>query len=892
MKNKVHRNICEYFLRFIACLFVAFLCWSEVSAKDTPSQMPTGPEFTSSIGMKLVRIEPARFQMGQLKTPLPSEILPLYRGRGRMDFLRDGDFDEKPVHPVTISKPYYIGVSEVTNFQYELFDHRHRVLRGKDGVSRDDDEPVVYVSWYEAQAFCDWLSDQEGLSYRLPTEAEWEYACRAGTTTNYYAGDILPQTLCKNQRAAGRPEPVPTHVGKTPPNNYGICDMHGNVEEWCHDWYGPYQSGLQTDPVGPVAGDFKVTRGGSHGTPVYYLRSANRTGALADDRNPIIGFRVVLGESPDTKPAPMPLSPQNQRNVVKRSSAEVRKGQDPEKPYFSGPRRYVNIPNGTSGPVFAAHNHDPAIVECPNGDLLAVWYTCAAESDRELAQAASRLRWGYDQWEQASPFWDAPDRNDHAPALWADEKGNLYHFSGLAFAGGHYWSAMIMRTSSDSGATWSAARIIVPEYARGGRMPSEPVIRLHDGSIALAVDDRGSGLWMSCDQGLTWTNPPGSIHGIHAGVVQLKDGRLLALGRGNGGMMPQSISYDLGQTYTYSESEFPGIGGGQRLVLMRLREGLIMLAAFADTGIMITDASGSQREVYGLYTAVSTDEGRTWPYRRLVSDDGSGRAVECTDGGLFIMSGRNAEYRGYLAGCQSADGLIHVISSRVHYSFNLKWLMTPPPELRYPPVPVQSVVETFSGPESFDNDGWADYHSYQGEFTKDGKFRIVSLAHHNGINRIVGKGSLEATAKIDNICFYPRGDRVSEGLVILIRDSRARSMSFAVRDNGIDLDYSDNEPGPGAKDARQDPAGRGPEFEPVRYSTPPKSATIRLVYDEPQKHIRVLYGLDGKEPLEEHPRSKAGIIFARALSECTATFILMSNGSIDVDHFEIKAVSP
>jgi hypothetical protein len=129
-------------------------------------------------------------------------------------------------------------------------------------------------------------------------------------------------------------------------------------------------------------------------------------------------------------------------------------------------------------------------------------------------------------------------------------------------------------------------------------------------------------------------------------------------------------------------------------------------------------------------------------------------------------------------------------------------------------------------------------------------------------------------------------------LVILIRDSRARSMSFAVRDNGIDLDYSDNEPGPRAKDVRQDPAGRGPEFEPVRYSTPPKSATIRLVYDEPKKHIRVLYGLDGKEPLEEHPRSKAGIIFARPLSECTATFILMSNGSIDVDHFEIKAVSP
>ncbi|MHC4865725.1 MAG: formylglycine-generating enzyme family protein, partial [Planctomycetota bacterium] len=141
--------------------------------------------------MKLVRIEPGSFRMGQIDKPLPAEILPTFRGRGKFDLLDVGDFDEASLHEVTITKPFYMAVFEVTNFQYELFDPEHKQSRGKNNSSQEDDEAVVFVNWYQAQAFCKWLSDQEGLSYRLPTEAEWEYACRAGTTTNYYAGDIL-----------------------------------------------------------------------------------------------------------------------------------------------------------------------------------------------------------------------------------------------------------------------------------------------------------------------------------------------------------------------------------------------------------------------------------------------------------------------------------------------------------------------------------------------------------------------------------------------------------------------------------------------------------------------------------------------------------------------------
>jgi formylglycine-generating enzyme required for sulfatase activity len=160
-----------------------------------------GECFTNSVGMKFVRIDAGEFGMGQVNIPLPWELMPHTGGAGdRMSCLRDGDFDERPVHAVKISRPFYIGVYEVTNFQYELFDPGHAKLRAKDeGLSKDGDEAVVNVNWYDAQAFCRWLSDKEGRPYRLPTEAEWEYSCRAGTTTHYYAGDVLPKEFYKNQ---------------------------------------------------------------------------------------------------------------------------------------------------------------------------------------------------------------------------------------------------------------------------------------------------------------------------------------------------------------------------------------------------------------------------------------------------------------------------------------------------------------------------------------------------------------------------------------------------------------------------------------------------------------------------------------------------------------------
>jgi len=873
------------------------------------AQMPGGQDYTNSISMKFVRIEPGEFQMGQLKRLVP-EVLPVIEGGdrgGRFDLQANGDYDERPVHTVTISKPFYIGVYEVTNKQYELFEPEHKKLRGRDnGISSDEDEAVIYVSWYDAQAFCRWLSDKEGLPYRLPTEAQWEYACRAATTTNYHTGDILPKEFDKDAGRRRMPRTATLRVGKTAPNAWGLYDMHGNVEEWCHDWYGSYKERPQKDPVGYVEGDFRITRGGSYGTYAYFLRSANRMGMLPADRNWVIGFRPVIGELPDTKPLPTPRRPLYQRNVAHRDPASVTKGPDPDKPYFKGPRRFVRIPRDAIGPLFAGHNHNPAIAECPNGDLLACWYTCVSEKDRELAVGASRLRFGTEQWEPASPFWDAPDRNDHAPVLWYDGRGKIYHFQPYSVAATYATLAVAMRTSPDSGATWSRPRIIIPDHnVPGGHQLSEPAFRMNDGALAITTDGFPT-LWISRDEGLSWKSCGGNINGNHPGVAQLADGRLIGFLRDREvdykevittyedmgkilthktrkRRMAQCYSNDLGKTWTRVASPFPGIDGGQRLVLMRLREGPLFLASFANRGIIITDSSGAKREVRGMFAALSEDGGKTWPYVRLVSDDGPGTPAMTTNGGYFAMSARNAEYRGYMSGCQGLDGVIHLVSSYSHYSFNLAWLKTPPPPLRYPPVRVKAAIETFTGPDKPDLDGWEPYHGHSGGFNGRGQFTMISKSHFQGMNRLIGAGSFEINMAFENIRYNPRGPTASPGITIWVKDAMMRRLHFYIRDDRLSLGLQDEEE-PVKLHFRR-------EHE-VRYTTPPTSAKLRFIYNENTRQLRIFYGLNGEQAATELPHSKAGIYFGRPLSESTVAYIMMSNGRVDLDYFEIKPINP
>lgn len=661
--------------------------------------------------LKMVRLPAGSFTMGELNSPVSDELTKVlsYPQRAELirkfpqgdparfaitvDHVRNGDFDERPIHDVTVSQPYLLSTCEITNAQYELFDPSHAALRGKNGFSARDDEAVVFVSWYEAKAFCDWLSERVGQPFRLPTEAEWEYACRAGTSTLFHTGDELPEAFLKNARRTsfddGR-DKVDTFVGRTPASPWGLFDMHGNVEEWCSDWYGPYAAEAQSDPVGRAEGDFKVARGGSHGTYPYFLRSANRMATLPENKHWLIGFRVVLGERPNTKPLPTPPPQRFQRNVNQSELPNARGGPKRTEPYFKGPREYVRIPEGSHGPLFSHHNHDTAIVACDNGDLLAIWYTCVEERGRELAVGGTRLRHGEEEWEQASLFWDVPDRNDHCPALWNDGAGTLYHFNGLCVAGKWEPLAIVMRTSSDHGVTWSKARLIVPEHGFR-QMVGEPVFRTEDGTIAFGADtDGGSALWTSKDNGDTWSDAGGTIAGIHAGIAPLKDGRILAFGRGRNvdGRMPKSISEDGGKTWEVTASEFPPIRGGQRAVLLRLKEGPLFFASF---------------DKERLFGALSYDSGETWPVRHFITDGLPDHGVNTFDGGRVRMNADSAEPLGYLSVCQSADGVIQLISSWQHYAFNQVWLeSTPPQASSLPPardLPVRGELAYLYDPE-------------------------------------------------------------------------------------------------------------------------------------------------------------------------------------------------
>ena len=681
-------------------LTLTVICVAALLAPASFAEIPTSKEFTNSIGMKFVRIEAGSFAMGINQNKLPRELTGNYKYR------IDGDADEKPVHQVTISKPFYMGIYEVTNTQYERFDPGHRHLRGKLGFSIESDEAVVFVSWNEAKAFCDWLSRKEGLSYRLPTEAEWEYACKAGTTTIFNTGDTLPEEYHNHQKTVWYPDPergkgrkdvVPSHVGKTPPNPWGLHDMLGNVEEWCLDWYGPYEGARQVDPVGRTDGDVKVTRGGSHSTELYYLRSANRMATIPEERNWIIGLRVVLGEMPDTRPLPKVGPNLHQQNVSQRIPADITKAPDHDRPYFNGPRQYIWIPPDASGPIFPKHNHVPNIVECANGDLLTIWYTCVSESRRELAVVASRLRYGTDRWEPATMFWDQPDRNEHTSALWCDENGTLYHFNGFSPTATWGPLAVILRTSTDNGRTWSRARLILPEHNRR-QMPIESIFRTHDGQILMPCDAvtggaGGTAIYLSPDNGRTWRDAGGTIAGIHACVAQLPDNRLVAFGRGDNipdstgtKRMPMSVSEDMGRFWKRSATIFPPVGGGKRPVMLQLKEGPVVLVSF--TGgrrnkkyMPVVDAAGKQRDITGMFAALSYDGCKTWSNIRLITHDGPDQQVEAMDGRLFTLGRDSAEPGGYLSIWRGANGVIHLITSRQHYEFNLAWLKQPMPPL-------------------------------------------------------------------------------------------------------------------------------------------------------------------------------------------------------------------
>jgi len=227
----------------------------------------------NELTMQFVKVPPGTFDIG---SPVSEE---------------GGKSDEKPVHLVNITSGFFMGDCEVTEEQYEA------VTSQKPPVPRGRGRPAFGVSWTQSAHFCHQLSQIFGRPCRLPTEAEWEYACRAGSTSRYWCGDsraaLLANKWCGN-RDGGSSNDEPKEVGTRVPNPWGLRDMHGNAVEWGSDWYGPYTAASASNPCGPVSGDNRVARGGSFIRYPNDCRSATRSQFDPDYSGGSIGFRVVI----------------------------------------------------------------------------------------------------------------------------------------------------------------------------------------------------------------------------------------------------------------------------------------------------------------------------------------------------------------------------------------------------------------------------------------------------------------------------------------------------------------------------------------------------------------------------------------------------------------------
>lgn len=471
----------------------------------------------------------------------------------------------------------------------------------------------------------------------MPREYDWRNAGKASAKLKQ--GQILGLDHPEEESRTGGAGSL--RVAQKTPNAWGLHDMHGNVAEWCSDWYGPYESGAQTDPLGRADGDCRVFRGGFHSSMIRFLRSANRGSWVANSASERIGFRVVQGELPKGKPLPLAAPPLNAQNVSQRDADTPVRSDFTDKsvrvtadaPFFEGPKPYVRIPDGAVGPVFISQNHSPSITECPNGDLLAVWFSTLGETDLTTANAASRLRFGAKEWEPASSFWDAQDVNDHAPKIWWDGDKTLYHI-----VEGRQHGDIILRRSTDNGVTWSKAEVMRAH----GESASHP-IRTKKGVIAIPFDF--AGLSISRDNGKTWSETgrqrrgsddiqPGLkgpfIAGIHSPIVELADGRLMAFGRLSPEepaqkrfdlKMPVSYSSDLGETWQWAISEFPVVSNTQRPAMLRLKEGPVVLCSFTDQartpkdqrqGLTFKSTGGTYTGI-GLYAARATTKAKPGP---------------------------------------------------------------------------------------------------------------------------------------------------------------------------------------------------------------------------------------------------------------------------------------
>jgi len=584
----------------------------------------------ASLGLRLIEVPAGKFQMGS--------------DAGSRDLC----FYERPAHAVRLSQPFRISVTEITLEQYRAF------RPGFEGATNCAPY-AAGMSWYDAAAFCEWLSRREGVPYRLPTEAEWEWAALQA-------------------------------------DSLGLQNFLTGPLEWCADWFGEYPDREQADPARPDAGLARVVRGGcldETAKPGDYAHVSHRSGmAPAFGASPAapacfgqhsIGFRVV--QSPSPAAALRPAAVSFARQGVKDTAALARQGPDPAKPHFRK-RHLLPVPPDNAPtdaidaaglhPSFRHHNHSPALAACPNGDLLAVLYTSYREYEPEVSLIACRLRFGADDWDEPSPFVDFPGANDHAPLLMTDGD-TVRLFWGCPHLPGAFPFQWL--ESRDNGATWGEAHF--PHFSETpgphARQPISSAFRDSRGTLYVASDAVGarSLLWATDDDGLNWRDTGGRSAGRHTVFVPLKDGAILGLGGKNSsedGYMPQALSRDGGKTWARSASVFPALANNQRPSLLRLQSGRLFFAGDYQDIRGHRPAGVTQR---GSYVALSEDEGQTWRLKKLVG----------TQPHEKTRSLGGADTLGYSAAVQAPNGLIHLITTMnqpcLHFEMNEAWILAP-----------------------------------------------------------------------------------------------------------------------------------------------------------------------------------------------------------------------
>ena len=598
------------------------------------------PLMAQKAAIPMVHISAGSFTMGAGSEALPGAVI---NGLGVMSARPEhGDWDEHPAHKVTLTHGFLISKNLITVKEFQQFDPSYKPVA-------EYSDYVAGVSYEQAVAYCKWLSKKIGRPYRLPTEAEWEYAARAGTQTPFFTGDTPPQP--------GQANP------------WGLVIAEG-TPEWVADWYAPYQAGAQVDPTGPRDGHYRVVRGGGldsrHPKPgqiypamaPYFMRSSNRASMAPSyaSKSGNIGFRVV--QAPGPRPRPSPQRDYWFKTDVKQTPVSITVGPDPAKPFYQTHELFPNL-GGKSMPdvgwrIGLARGlgiayHNSAVQELANGDMIAAYYnTPNKEDDPDQTVLIMRRRAGSETWDMPEPWPYFADAACAAPVFWND-RGLLWMFFGFPRLIGA--PPFAFAQSKDNGATWGPIQF--PNFpAPIGRYVSQPInsiVRASDGAIYIPTDSSGRGagglpaasvVWATDKDGKTWYDTGGRTGGRHTTLVIAKNGDLLGFGGKNSeieGHMPLSISTDDGKTWSVRPTPFDELMSGERPSVIRLADGRLFFVADYNPHHM------KHLHKDGAFVALSDDDGKSWKTKRLPA---------------------NILTVGYVTATQGKNGLIHIVTSK------------------------------------------------------------------------------------------------------------------------------------------------------------------------------------------------------------------------------------